>query len=193
MAMFDSGDAVMGFALVWLAVQGVGKAELAGLAGLEDTGEPDDFFEGAYSVGELAGGELVGKWAVLVASDFALLEEEILHDFSQGRRLVACAVEEHVMISSCSEWVNGAPVWSATHIGEDGGDELEVAGVLPPVFEGIVAKLRALEAQNAEEDADEGLEVDYIFDAPLELAEAITGFRHDAVFEGVFTACEPAE
>lgn len=79
------------------------------------------------------------------------------------------------MNALATEWKNGRQVWSVSHDGSDGGDQLAVEGQLPDVFEEL--KHEADAAQ--EESAKEGGGVDFVFDIPLDLAAELTGFRHD--------------
>jgi hypothetical protein len=177
----DGREIGMGYALVWFAIQGKPRDQFLADAFYVDTGDADDYFEADASVGDLPGG-----WTVLVCADFDLFTEETLRDWSAGGRLVACVVEEDALVSVATEWADGRLVWTASHDGAEGSDELEVSGELPPAFETIRAELL-----RKADDAGAG-EVDHVFDAPLDLAEAITGFRHDRVYEGAFTALEPA-
>jgi hypothetical protein len=52
---------------------------------------------------------------------------------------------------------------------------LEVGGELPVSFASIRDRLRSAQEAAGGRDAD----VDYTFSVPIELAEALTGFRHD--------------
>ncbi len=79
------------------------------------------------------------------------------------------------MNSLATEWRDGRQVWSVSHDGSEGGDQLDVEGELPAVFEEL--KQEAVAAQ-AESEADGG-GVNFVFDIPLDLAAEITGFRHD--------------
>jgi hypothetical protein len=170
----------MGFNLVWIAVQEIGKEDFLADAGFEDTGEPDAWLEADHSGGEVAGG-----WYVVVSGDFELIEADNMEAWSAGGRLVAAVVSEGAMNALAMEWRDGKQVWSVYHDGSEGGDTLNVEGQLPPAFEPIRARLMA--AQTREQGP-----VDHVFDIPLELAEAVTGFRHDRVSEeDGFTVLEP--
>lgn len=162
----------MGFSLVWFAVQGIDASEFLDRTGFEDTGEPDEYFEAEHS-----GGELPGGWYVVVSNDLGLLAPDKLRPWSDGGRLVATVVHEGSMNSLSTEWKDGRQVWSVSHDGNDGGDSLEIEGQLPEIFETL--KQDAIAAQA--EAAKEGGGVDFVFDIPLDLAEDITGFRHDAL------------
>lgn len=158
----------MGFALAWIAVQGVSKDEFLERAGFDDTGEVDEYFEEEHS-----GGELPGNWYVVVTSDLGLIEAGKLASWSAGGRLVAVVVHEDAMNALATEWRDGRQVWSVSHDGAEGGDTLEVEGQLPDVFEELRLEAMAVQAESA------GQGVNFVFDVPLDLAAEVTGFRHD--------------
>jgi len=158
----------MSFSLVWFAVQGVERDAFLERAGFEDTGEIDEYFEEEHS-----GGELEGGWYVVVSNDMNLFEPAKLAKWSAGGRMVACVVHEGAMNSLATEWKDGRQVWSVSHDGSEGGDQLDVEGALPEVFEEIRQEAMAV----AGEGDAEG--VNFVFDIPLDLAAEITGFRHD--------------
>jgi hypothetical protein len=160
----------MSFSLVWFAAQGIGKDTFLERAQFEDTGEVDEYFEHDHS-----GGELPDGWYVILSSEMGLLEPAKLAKWSVGGRVVAVAVHEGSMNSLATEWRDGRQVWSVSHDGSEGGDQLDVEGELPDVFEEL--KQEAVAAQ-AESEADGG-GVNFVFDIPLDLAADITGFRHD--------------
>jgi hypothetical protein len=56
-------------------------------------------------------------------------------------------------------------------------------GSLPALFQAIKDRLFAALSN---ERADDPMRVDHIFDAPLELAESLIGFKHDKVIEAKF-------
>ena len=59
-----------------------------------------------------------------------------------------------------------------------GAGHLETEGTLPPVFAPVRDRLSA-------ERAGKQDRVDYIFDVPVEVAKALTGFRHDEDIPGM--------
>lgn len=160
----------MSFALAWFAIQGVGKDEFLDRAGFTDTGEED-----AYCDQDHSGGEIPGGWYVVLTNDLGLADPGRFARWSAGGRLVAVVVHEDAASALATEWRDGRQIWSVSHDGSEGGDELAVDGQLPPVFE----ELRQ-EAVTAQADASgEGGDVNFVYDIPLDLAAEITGFRHD--------------
>ena len=106
----------------------------------------------------------------------ALMEKKMLARASAEAEVVCCFVEEHCMCSSAQGWRNGSEMWSVFHEAATGGiSHLETKGDLPAAFNGIRDQQRA--KQEAAGGSKAG--VDYIFDIPVELAQALTGYRHD--------------
>jgi len=78
-------------------------------------------------------------------------------------------------------------MWRVTHASESSRRHLEEHGSLPEQYRDI--KERLLAAQQRE---DEGAhEVDYVFDVPLELCDAIVGFKHDRILNRRFEILKP--
>jgi len=104
-----------------------------------------------------------------------LVDEQLLKSLSAHGRVVAAMVEEHVMFSSAEEWRHGERLWGAIHVPDAGLYHIGVEGGLPEAYGAIHQR------QFAEQEIDGGktADVDHIIDIPLELALAITGFRHD--------------
>jgi hypothetical protein len=157
----------MGFSISWLAVRGKDRAAILSTLRLAGTGEYEEIPESLFQAAELANG-----WYLVVADGCAYAEGEApLDDLSKGGEIVTCSVEEHVMWSSATGWKNGKQIWSIVHDAQKNSDHLHAKGELPPVFAGVRDNL--IRAQRNDSD------VDYIFDIPVQVAEAITGFKYD--------------
>ena len=76
-------------------------------------------------------------------------------------------------ISSSS--MTTSTIWSVSHDADKGIKNLVMKGEPPPTLSAIRDRLCS---QQAAEDADRAA-VDYIFDIPVELAQSLTGYRHD--------------
>jgi hypothetical protein len=161
----------VGFAMSWLAIRAP-KAEAFEPLGLRPTGEQRELL-GA----PIAGTELPSGWTLVVANgcDHALISDARLVDACEHTDLVACSIEEHVMYSAASFWSRGKRVWSVVHDAQRAIDHLETFGELPPSFAEIRAALLAQQSEAGGADSD----TDFIFDAPLVLAQRLTGFKHD--------------
>jgi hypothetical protein len=180
----------MGFNLAWFAVHGIDPDAFLERAGFEDTGEPDEYFEASHS-----GGELPGGWYVMVTDKVDLVDPARLAKWSAGGRLVGCVILEGAMNSLAMEWRDGKQVWSVFWDGGAEQKQLQVEGQLPDSFDAIRDDITALQAEMDREDDGEGGKADVVFELPLDLAEEITGFRHDQVgFDEdipVFNVLEP--
>jgi hypothetical protein len=158
----------MGFSLSWVAVRGRSAEDVRRDLRLIPTGERQEFPEAPF-----VGAALPGGWSLIVANrDHRFGEEELLARLSVGGETVACLVEDHSMVSQASGWKAGRHIWSVFHDGSDGRGRPEQEGEVPAEFAPI---LKALE----EEQRGGYDDVDYLYDAPAELAKALVGFRHD--------------
>jgi len=166
----------MGFSISWLAFRGKTKREVLAELRLADTGEPDTYCEGA-----LCGAEIPGGWFLIHINDcfHPWMEDEELAIHSRGCTVLGCQVEEHVMASGSFVWQDGSQVWTVVHESENGIDDLRIIGDAPAQVAAIHAD--ATRAQD-EEGGDEA-DVDMIFDVPIDVAEAVCGFRHDKTID----------
>lgn len=172
----------MGFSLTWLAVRGKTPDVVQRALGLSPTEEREEFAESA-----LCGAELPDGWYLVVANDeLHLLEAKVLAPLSKGAEIVAGLVEEHSMSSAATAWKDGVEQWWVAHPGGDAHRSLEERGALPSAYSAILERLKR---EQAASDAKEPGVVDHIFDVPVELGRAITGYRYDSGVEGA--AAEP--
>jgi hypothetical protein len=81
-------------------------------------------------------------------------------------------VEEHVMTSAATCWSDGSVRWSVVHEAEQDLLDLRVTGTPPSSLDG-------LRTAAVEQTRDGG--VDALFEVPVALVEAETGFRHDTL------------
>lgn len=159
----------MGFHISWIGFNGVRKADVLDVAGLYDTGEPDEAFEEPFCCAELPTG-----WTILWANDPAYAEDHI-KTLSANHAALSFIVLESAMISQAAFHIRGEQSWRISHDGSLGTPNLTLLGDVPPqtatlharLFEGHTTRL------------SEKPRVDYIFDVPVEVAEMIAGFRYD--------------
>jgi hypothetical protein len=156
----------MGFSVSWLAIRGKDADTVQRELALAGTGEYEEVPESP-----LLGANLAEGWYLVFANRCDYADNAPLERLSRGDLLVTCAVEEHAMISHASGWSDGRSEWSVLHDSQQGLEHLDAQGDLPPAFAAIRDRL-------SEEQAEQG-EADYLFDVPIEVARAITGFRHD--------------
>jgi hypothetical protein len=163
----------MGFSISWIAVKGVDKGEALTRLGVVDTGEEAE--EDAYDFSFAA---LPDGWLLILSDDFNYPNAERMAAISTGGEAIAFVVEEHVMYSAARCYRDGSLIWSIDHDGGDKGvHHLDVAGDPPPELGPIHERLSQ---EQAEEDAGDAM-ADCIFDVPVELSEALCGYRHDQV------------
>jgi hypothetical protein len=164
----------MGYAISWLAVRTDEPESLLSRLQLTRTGEEDELFEAPVS-----GGLLRAGWYLVVANDCAhrIVDGKTLAGLSEDHDLVACSVEEHVMVSTAAYWRSGQVAWAITHDSSRGIFDLEVSGTPPATLEQHKARCLAEQEQAGGQIAN----VDYLFDVPLEVAKDLTGFKHDEV------------
>jgi hypothetical protein len=169
----------MGYAISWMAFKNKTAAEVQECLSLIPTGKIEDMPEGMFSATKL------GPWHLVFIDRHAheFVSESMLRKLSADCEVVAATVEEHVMFSSAEYWTGGKRVWSVVHDAQVSTEHLIETGSPPASF--LPIKERLFAAQKNERDDDE-MKVDHIFDAPLELAESLTGFKHDKVIEAKF-------
>jgi hypothetical protein len=160
---------LVGFRLSWLAVKGAATEHVLSTLGLVDTGETEKLPESEFDATR------VGDWLIVVQSitpDLQPLFPDLLRlESGDDGPMVLCSVDEQTMQSNASLRQRGAVVWLVEHDAQRAPEDLRLTGELPGVFDSIRHNLSQAQAGS---DA-----VDYIFDAPIELARYVTGFRHD--------------
>lgn len=157
----------MGFRISWIGFEGKAKASVLEMAGLNDTGEPDEVNEAPFS-----GAEIPGGWFILFSNDFMFVSPERLARLSVDCRIVACRVHEGIMFSAAYGYGHGNQLWELAHNAQQSIHDLSVSGSPPPSFQSIRQRL----SQKQERTAGG---VDYIFDIPVEVAAAVGKYRHD--------------
>src|SRR5262249_6500818 len=123
----------MGFSISWLAIRGKDRAAILRTSGLCGTGEYEEIPDAPHQGAELADG-----WYLVFADGCAYAEDEApLEALSKDSEIVTCSVEEHVMFSSATGWKDGRQLWSIVHDSQQGLDDIDAEGELPPVYAGI--------------------------------------------------------
>ncbi len=130
-----------------------------------------------YCDTSFCGGELPGGWYLVIHGRHEFTNDEVRR-LSVDCEVVACFIEEHVMVSRAAFWKDGEMIWSVTHDAGEGDEHLEVLGEPPTCFDTI--RDRLTKQQENEAGAD------FIFSIPVELAREITGYSHEETSEVVF-------
>jgi hypothetical protein len=178
----------MGFSISWIAFKNICKPEALKRLRFRDTGHDDPLNQAPFSMADLPSG-----WALLYVNDFQFGKDEHLVDLSAEGTVVACQVEEHIMFSAAHFYTSGKEVWSVWHDSDQGGRyDVSTRGVAPPQLAAIVECLAALQDRNGGKKSM----IDFLFEAPVELAAELTGYRRSqTLFAGHplhFTAVERA-
>lgn len=164
----------MGFAVTWFAVQEAHAASFLQRLCLVETGETEEFPESLIAAAQMDTG-----WRVLWYNkyDCRFLRTDTVREISLEHDILVCAVEEHSMSATASLWRRGGRVWHLHYDGSDGpkGSALKAGGALPECLASIRDEMER--AQEAEGGASAN--VDMLFEIPLRVAQALTGFKHD--------------
>jgi len=162
----------MGYSIAWIMVRGKTKEDILDQLGLADTCEPDEANDSAVSGAALPGGAYL-----LFFKDMAhpATQAPGMARLSSGCEALGCQVEEHVMASAAFLYKDGAKVWDVVHLAEQGLYHLAVDGAAPVLLDTIHTEMKA----SQDEDGGDEAEVDWLFEVPLMLATALSGYRHD--------------
>ncbi len=162
----------MGFSISWCAVREEGADQFLQELGLSPTGETEEFPEALISTGKLDTG-----WRIIWHNEYGCpyLRPKDLASLSIDHEVLLCLVEEHVMASSSELWSGGKRTWWMSHEGVNRPKGLSVDGELPAPFPAVRKAMEELQLAEGGDDAG----VDYIFDIPLKVAQALVGFKHD--------------
>lgn len=145
--------------------------------GLSATGETEEDPASRFSTARLKTG-----WRLIWSNAYACpVLTKNLPGFSGEHEVVLCQIEEHVMASSAEVWLGGERKWWVSHEGEDGPQGLETEGELPECFASIRENMEKAQRADGGNEAD----VDFIFEIPLKVAQALVGFKHDENYESI--------
>lgn len=168
----------MGFAVTWCAVPEKDADAFLARLRLKPTGKWERTPESLVSTTRLD-----TEWRLVRYNRYEcpFLDANALARISKDHLVLVCRVEEHAMASSSEFWIEGRCHWCIEHRGEDGPKGLLVYGSPPGCFPAI--KIQMEEAQRVAGGDEAG--VNYLFEVPLKVAQAITGFKHDEGNNGV--------
>lgn len=160
----------MGTCLSWAAIRGKPASVVLRALGYTTTGTREPlFWRDSTEVPFMAGH--CNDWYFLFGNGNDFMSAPTLaQPLSIGSEVVVCFVESHVMVSSAAGFRDGKRIWSVVHDTQHrGAAHLEATGAPPAAWPAILRTARSKSKPG----------VDYLFDAPIDLAAAVTGFRHD--------------
>ncbi|CAN7513523.1 hypothetical protein LJR164_003547 [Phenylobacterium sp. LjRoot164] len=165
--------------LSWIGLKGLERAQALELLGM--TEEPPSRRRPTAWIGELPSG-----WTILQSQDSRFASEERLSSLSTTCAVIGCQFSETVMCATTTFYRDGQVAWRVDYDCEKGAPE--VTGVPPSEYQAIHDRLTAEQA--VEDASDDDLKADLIFDVPIDLAKAVTGYRHDEDVDAEFVAVE---
>jgi hypothetical protein len=177
----------MGFSLSWLGFEDKTKEEVLRLFGLCDVGAVDEVNQALFSAAELPNG-----WTILFVNDYSFGgDADVLAEVSAHGYVVVCQAEDHAMASAARGYRDGRVAWEVVHDSSRGPYDVSMRGQPPARIAEIRQRLAAEQRASGDDS-----HVDYLFDAPVELAASETGYRHDRFLfdwgQPVFTVAEVA-
>jgi hypothetical protein len=128
---------------------------------------------------EITGTALPSGWYLLAVNrcDPPFESKNVLRSLSANTDLIHFVIYKHTNSCCAEQWSHGRVRWGLAHSEMGGLDHLLKMGTLPSFLSSIERNLRAqLQAAGGKKS-----DVDYLFDAPVELIEKITGYRHDRI------------
>jgi hypothetical protein len=174
----------------WIFVDQIDLNELYAALDVKSTGEAADPYDLGTGRVPLAGLKPKEGWCAIFGHYSFVLDITIGIDPPRLTRLpaksraVSCVVLEHANISYASLWQDGRYIWEMRHQpSKDEPNHLVFWGDLPAGFVGnwgaALEKRRASEAEAKGKPSNWWGPFDYVFSVPLDMAETITGFRHN--------------
>jgi hypothetical protein len=152
----------------WTAVEGMEQGRVLEALGLV---EAPDARKPKASICILPNG-----WSVLLTIDFGFPTPDRMALLSANGTAIAVSADDRSMFSVVRAYERGKAVFAIEHDGgQQGTRHIETAGKLPAEWSAIFER-----TSREQEEEDQGAaEVDFMFDAPMELAAALCGYRHD--------------
>jgi hypothetical protein len=161
----------MGTVVGWIAVKDTPEKQVVEMLGLVAT--PD----GRKATATICG--IANGWVIVFTTDFGFPTPERMALVSGDGSAIAVSADDRTMFSVVRGYQRGKAVFAIEHDGgEQGARHIAVAGTAPPEWPPILDQANR---EQDEEDAGDAV-TDFLFDAPMDLAEALCGYRHDAAW-----------
>jgi hypothetical protein len=139
------GGDLVGFSLSWIAVPAAARGKLLDVLKLTPTGNFEEVPKAAAS-----GINLPTGWYVVLRNRVEMTAgtSADLARLSRSIGVIACFVEEHVMVSWARGWSAGTLAWSVCHDLQVGLRHLEASGDLPPEYPAVRDRLLGKQDQD---------------------------------------------
>ncbi|MCA9254335.1 MAG: hypothetical protein KDA33_01800 [Phycisphaerales bacterium] len=162
----------MGFRMSWIAIRGIPPDIALDSLSLERTGTRESTPESP-----IACASLPNNWFLIVINDHipSITGPDAVAAISIGGKAVVCHVNETTMDSSAAGYEDGDQTWSVVHNPEQDPTNVDINGRPPASLCNILERLNAAQCATVGAHA----KVDHLFDAPVDLANEIVGFRYD--------------
>ena len=122
----------MGFRVLLIKIDG----KLVGAIHTEFGVTPTETFE-EFPESPVCGAVMPGGGYLLYINDQIDPGERGFQRLSLSAKLISCCVNETVMSSDASCWVNGIKLWTVVHDSQHGQDHLKSEGELPEEFQQV--------------------------------------------------------
>lgn len=158
----------MSYAVSWIAVRGKRPEEVRRVLGLQASGVWHE--EPNYPI---AAARLATGWYLVRTEGLTsmLCEPGVASQLSEDCEVVTCCLNEDDYLSAAEQWENGKRLWGIRYYRKHGRRSVEVDGALPLGFDSI--KVELLEKEKADADV--------FYEMPIDVAEAVTGYRDDVL------------
>jgi hypothetical protein len=156
----------MGFKHTWMATQEADEAAILDRLNLQVVAEADDYGAADYTLARLPTG-----WLIIVSNEEVEFHKLAPRAVPEGFALTGW-MNETVMVSEARGFRDGVQEWAVVHDPDVDLQGVQIEGTPPAALAEIY---RRLQSEQAKGHAD----VDYIFDAPVDLSKEICGFVHD--------------
>ena len=155
----------MGFTFAWIAIAGGQKADLLDRLGLEVIGDTDEETHEEFAFAQTSAG-----WSVLVMHDPPRDVNRLVTSLAPQGISLSGLIVENASYSELRAYQDGRLSWSVVR-DPDKGKGVVIQGAPPEPCEQLRLKL------SAEEAACDDKDVSYLFDLPLDLTEALSGYH----------------
>lgn len=159
----------MGFSISWIGFRAVETPAILRAINQHILQKTDPYNEAPLSLLNMPSG-----WTIIFSNDVEWASFERLATLSTGREIIGMIIEEHTDIWGLYNYINGQPNWYVVRETTTGPSLLHKDGAIPDI-----AKPFLTQAWRDQEEKDNAAYRHYPSQEPVDIAEAITGYRHD--------------